>query len=147
MQPITGNFDFGNLRVICLDDYVHSKRSPWACEIKGHLLVVVFELVKSSLKNIIRNSGESEDPKLMPIVVCTQTSRYNFQMYDGRPQPNGTKSHLFNQGTSGMYQRSCKVVYITNQISHVSGSNYSYWHIWFDERIQMLSYKCVNTCK
>lgn len=48
----------------------------------------------------------------MLTVVCTQTSRYNFQMYDGRPQPNGTKSHLFNQGTSGMYQRSCKVVSI-----------------------------------
>ena len=64
-----------------------------------------------SLKIIIINSGESEGPKLMPTVVCTQTSRYNFQMYDARPQPNGTKSHLFNQGTSGMYQRSCKVVY------------------------------------
>ena len=28
MQPITGNFDFGDLHDICLDDHVYSKTSP-----------------------------------------------------------------------------------------------------------------------
>lgn len=37
--------------------------------------------------------------------------------------------------------QSCIYILYTNQISHVSGSNYNYWHIWFDEHIQMLSYK------